>query len=403
MSKGLDYLMGIERRGYAEGMDPSAQALKLLLLQNSGGESNFKDYVAKGTGTPSLSDLKQTFAPKGMMETAFMLSNPMAYGAGKLFSSEVKKRTGYTPTQNIQNTLADFGLGSYATAPAPDAVFGMGERDMGNFTVDKESFGGITGGGDEDRSGGNDDDGGFDSDAEDRDQSGGDAGSTSGADPAGDGGDGYATGGIVNRTGFKFGTKFGRFWKIARKVWDDINPTGDRKYDAQLVADELAEEIFKTSMDDLPQNVQIDLYALAYNNAPKVDALFKNPQSLSEAAKKGMAASKEMESLGLDVSKQSDFFKYENMKLSGELGPEQQVQAYKDKIRDEFSGMIDDTLMKQVEVDDNPQRLAEIYASIKEGLTMQKKGMTPEEIIRVMKQTPRTKNSQGGLNYLMGL
>jgi hypothetical protein len=213
---------------------------------------------------------------------------------------------------------------------------------------------------------------------------------------------GYATGDIVNRTGFKFGTKFGRFWKIARKVWDDINPTGDRKYDAQLVADELAEEIFKTSMDDLPQNVQIDLYALAYNNAPKVDALFRNPQSLSEAAKKGMAASKEMESLGLDVSKNSDFFKYEEMKLSGQLGPEHQVQAYKDKIRDEFYGVIDDTLMKQVEVDDNPQRLAEVYASIKEGLEMQRKGMTPEEIIRVMKQTPRTKNSQGGLNYLMG-
>jgi hypothetical protein len=229
------------------------------------------------------------------------------------------------------------------------------------------------------------------------------AASAAGANDGPGTGGSFATGGIVNRTGFKFGTKFGRYWKIARKVWDDINPTGDRKYDAQLVADELAEEIFKTSMDDLPQNVQIDLYALAYNNAPKVDALFRNPQSLSEAAKKGMAASKEMESLGLDVSKNSDFFKYEEMKLSGQLGPEHQVQAYKDKIRDEFYGVIDDTLMKQVEVDDNPQRLAEVYASIKEGLEMQRKGMTPEEIIRVMKQTPRTKNSQGGLNYLMGL
>jgi hypothetical protein len=36
-------------------------------------------------------------------------------------------------------------------------------------------------------------------------------------------------------------------------------------------------------------------------------------------------------------------------------------------------------------------------------ITTQNRGMTPEEIIRVMKQTPRTKNSQGGLNYLMGL
>jgi len=211
-----------------------------------------------------------------------------------------------------------------------------------------------------------------------------------------------ANGGLVERTGFKFGTKLGRFWKIAKKVWDDINPTGDRKYDAQLVADELADKIFNKFMDELPRNVQIDLYALAYNNAPKVNVLFRNPQTLSEAAKKGMAASKEMESLGLDVTKSSDFFKYEEMKLSGQLGLEHQVQAYKDKIRDEFYGVIDDTLMKQVEVDDNPQRLAEVYASIKEGLEMQRKGMTPEEIVRVMKQTPRTKNADGGLNYLLG-
>ena len=68
-------------------------------------------------------------------------------------------------------------------------------------------------------------------------------------------------------------------------------------------------------MDELPQNVQIDLYALAYNNAPKVDALFRNPQSLSEAAKKGMAASKEMESLGLDVTKSSDSVSYTHLTL----------------------------------------------------------------------------------------
>jgi hypothetical protein len=279
---------------------------------------------------------------------------------------------------------ASFGGGDTAAPSGVDQGMGPGGCNPGSTADQGVGPGGCSmGGGD----GGNGGDGAG--------AGGGDAGT-------GPGGCSYATGGIVKRTGFKFGTKFGRFWKIARKVWDDINPTGDRKYDAQLVADELAEEIFKTSMDDLPQKVQIDLYALAYNNAPKVDALFKNPQSLSEAAKKGMAASKEMESLGLDVSKSSDFFKYEEMKLSGQLGLEHQVQAYKDKIRDEFYGVIDDTLMKQVEVDDNPQRLAEIYASIKEGLTMQEKGMTPEEIIRVMKQTPRTKNADGGLNYLLG-
>jgi hypothetical protein len=369
MSTGLDYLMGIDRKNYQQGSTP-VDELIINLLNSGSGDSTPSPSTT--TSTPS------TFQPT-MMDMLSLAINPVM-GIANIAS---RTKTGLSLAEKAMDAMGiGRGPGGRTEGYGVDSVAGMASGPThGVDDVNSQSVG---------------------ADA----SAGGDAGaaaaSAAGANDGPDTGGSFAQGGIVNRTGFKFGTKFGRYWKIARKVWDDINPTGDRKYDAQLVADELAEEIFKTSMDDLPQNVQIDLYALAYNNAPKVDALFRNPQSLSEAAKKGMAASKEMESLGLDVSKNSDFFKYEEMKLSGQLGPEHQVQAYKDKIRDEFYGVIDDTLMKQVEVDDNPQRLAEVYASIKEGLTMQKKGMTPEEIIRVMKQTPRTKNSQGGLNYLMG-
>jgi hypothetical protein len=368
MSTGLDYLMGIDRKNYQQGSAPVDELI--IDLINSGDSTQSPSTT---TSTPS------TFQPT-LMDMIGFITSPVL-GAANLAS---RTKTGLSLAEKAMDAMGiGRGPGGRTEGYGVDSVAGMASGPThGVDDVNSQSVG---------------------ADA----SAGGDAGaaaaSAAGANDGPDTGGSFAQGGIVNRTGFKFGTKFGRFWKIARKVWDDINPTGDQKYDAQLVADELAEEIFKTSMDDLPQNVQIDLYALAYNNAPKVDALFRNPQSLSEAAKKGMAASKEMESLGLDVSKNSDFFKYEEMKLSGQLGPEHQVQAYKDKIKDEFYGVIDDTLMKQVEVDDNPQRLAEVYASIKEGLTMQKKGMTPEEIIRVMKQTPRTKNSQGGLNYLMGL
>ena len=330
------------------------------------------------TTTPTPTGVPSTFQPT-MMDMVSLALNPLA-GVANLAS---RTTTGLSLAERAMDAMGiGRGIGGRTEGYGVDSMAGMTSGPThGVDDVNSQSVG---------------------ADASAGGAAGAAAASAAGANDGPGTGGSFAQGGIVNRTGFKFGTKFGRYWKIARKVWDDINPTGDRKYDAQLVADELAEEIFKTSMDDLPQNVQIDLYALAYNNAPKVDALFRNPQSLSEAAKKGMAASKEMESLGLDVSKNSDFFKYEEMKLSGQLGPEHQVQAYKDKIRDEFYGVIDDTLMKQVEVDDNPQRLAEIYSSIKEGLTMQEKGMTPEEIIRVMKQTPRTKNADGGLNYLLG-
>jgi hypothetical protein len=370
MSTGLDYLMGIDRKNYQQGSTP-VDELIINLINSGSGDSTPSPSTT--TSTPS------TFQPT-MMDMLSLAINPVM-GIANIAS---RTKTGLSLAEKAMDAMGiGRGPGGRTEGYGVDSVAGMASGPThGVDDVNSQSVG---------------------ADASAGGAAGAAAASAAGANDGPDTGGSFAQGGIVNRTGFKFGTKFGRFWKIARKVWDDINPTGDRKYDAQLVADELAEQIFKTSMDDLPQNAQIDLYALAYNNAPKVDALFRNPQSLSEAAKKGMAASKEMESLGLDVSKNSDFFKYEEMKLSGQLGPEHQVQAYKDKIRDEFYGVIDDTLMKQVEVDDNPQRLAEVYASIKEGLEMQRKGMTPEEIIRVMKQTPRTKNSQGGLNYLMGL
>jgi hypothetical protein len=391
MSTGLDYLTGMDRNNYQYGGDVYEKYLSYLNdLESMGAPTNsnilysqpsytYQQSDGGGTeATPTPTGVPSTFQPTPMDIAQFAFSPLM--GLANLAS---RRSTGLSLAQRAMDAMGiGRGIGGRTEGYGVDSIAGMTSGPThGVDAVNSQSVA---------------------ADASAGGAAGAAAASAAGANDGPGTGGSFATGGIVNRTGFKFGTKFGRYWKIARKVWDDINPTGDRKYDAQLVADELAEEIFKTSMDDLPQNVQIDLYALAYNNAPKVDALFRNPQSLSEAAKKGMAASKEMESLGLDVSKNSDFFKYEEMKLSGQLGPEHQVQAYKDKIRDEFYGVIDDTLMKQVEVDDNPQRLAEVYASIKEGLEMQKKGMTPEEIIRVMKQTPRTKNSQGGLNYLMG-
>jgi hypothetical protein len=391
MSKGLDYLTGMDRNNYQYGGDVYEKYLSYLNdLESMGAPTSSNILYSQPSytyqqsdgdnteATPTTTGVPSTFQPT-LMDIAQFAINPVM-GLANLAS---RRSTGLSLAQRGMDAMGiGRGPGGRTEGYGVDSVAGMASGPThGVDDVNSQSVG---------------------ADASAGGAAGAAAASAAGANDGPGTGGSFAQGGIVNRTGFKFGTKFGRYWKIARKVWDDINPTGDRKYDAQLVADELAEEIFKTSMDDLPQNVQIDLYALAYNNAPKVDALFRNPQSLSEAAKKGMAASKEMESLGLDVSKNSDFFKYEEMKLSGQLGPEHQVQAYKDKIRDEFYGVIDDTLMKQVEVDDNPQRLAEVYASIKEGLEMQRKGMTPEEIIRVMKQTPRTKNADGGLNYLLG-
>jgi len=308
----------------------------------------------------------------------------------------------------------------------------------------------------------------------------------------------FAIGGRVGMAGGgpKIPGKIGKIVSLAGRLWKGARRTGDTKYDAQMVAEEMAENLFKKDFYDLPQSKQIELYGVAYDNAPRSvmrpkggiidisdpdtasdfanfakkndpegykkieDMVDKMNQKYKFTGNESMNDLYELERLGkitrddmnvydpryieyLDaqiINKEQlytrkewektpetiknktrgridpdweeanfgeevnwDQIRSKELNQKTELAPEQQAEFYKQKIRDEFSGVIDETLMKQVEVDDNPQRLAEVYASIKEGLVMQQKGITPEEIIRVMKQTPRTKNSQGGLNYLMGL
>ena len=71
-----------------------------------------------------------------------------------------------------------------------------------------------------------------------------------------------------------------------------------------------------------------------------------------------------------------------------------------DELRREFPG-IDDNLIKNILADDNPQRIAEVKATLKEALKMQEKGMGTEEIINIFKKKP-TKHASGGLAGMLG-
>jgi hypothetical protein len=66
-------------------------------------------------------------------------------------------------------------------------------------------------------------------------------------------------------------------------------------------------------------------------------------------------------------------------------------------IKQKYGNIIDDNLLKQILIDDNPQRKAEVLASIDEALKMEEKGIPFEEIINIIKNTTRTKQAKGGL------
>jgi len=126
---------------------------------------------------------------------------------------------------------------------------------------------------------------------------------------------------------------------------------------------------------------------------------------MEKAMQEGNKRSKEMRAMGLDPAKSKDYDEYIKIK---ETSGDKDFNKYFDdlEIKTKFKGVISDDLLNKILIDDNPQRKAEVIATIEQGLTMQEKGMSPEEIINIIKNTPRTKQakggSAGGLDYLMG-
>jgi ribosomal protein S13 len=73
------------------------------------------------------------------------------------------------------------------------------------------------------------------------------------------------------------------------------------------------------------------------------------------------------------------------------------------KLKERFPG-IDDRLLTQIIDDPDPQRKAEVIATIDQAFELMRQGKSQEEVYDIMKQmTDRTKQAKGGLQYLMGL
>ena len=65
-------------------------------------------------------------------------------------------------------------------------------------------------------------------------------------------------------------------------------------------------------------------------------------------------------------------------------------------IKLKYPGISDD-LIRNIMVDDNPQRKAEVFATLDEAFKMMEKGKSEDEIIKIFKDTSRTKQASGGI------
>ena len=213
-------------------------------------------------------------------------------------------------------------------------------------------------------------------------------------------------------------------FKTAAKAADEIFPNYNQpKTAASELAEVMAEQKYGKVFDDLSGDQQQELYEEAYNYITSVNKLPKrapenmltppvakenkpieggfsfNDPDIKAQMEEAMTVAKkrgdEMRAMGLDPASGRDYDKYIEIKTKS--GDKDFNKYFDDlEIKTKFKGVISDDLLNQILIDDNPQRKAEVIATIEQGLTMQEKGMSPEEIVNILKNTTRTKQAQGG-------
>jgi hypothetical protein len=95
------------------------------------------------------------------------------------------------------------------------------------------------------------------------------------------------------------------------------------------------------------------------------------------------------------MSKQKDFFAFEEAIAGGMDGWPKEIKEQ--VLRAKYGDLVDQRLLDNMLADDDPYRLAEVMATVEQGLKMQETGMGPDEIVDAIKADIKRKpNAAGG-------
>jgi hypothetical protein len=196
--------------------------------------------------------------------------------------------------------------------------------------------------------------------------------------------------------------------QAVKEAIDDMpRLSGDAKYDADAVADVMYEKL-GIDPDTLDQYHLLDVYDNAYQQLIKQKRKSMYQKAADDSLKKmDPEADTYAKELEYDVNEQISKPGYKGVvteasDLDDTLKIIESQKSEATKLREQYPG-ISEALLNKIVKDNNPQRKAEVLASLDEVLTMMDKGMDEKQIMDVLRKTTRTKNASGGLNYLMGL
>jgi hypothetical protein len=189
--------------------------------------------------------------------------------------------------------------------------------------------------------------------------------------------------------------------QAVKEAIDDMpRLSGDAKYDADAVADVMYEKL-GIDPDTLNQYHLLDAYDNAYQQLIKQ----KRKSMYQKAADDSL---KKMDPEAETYAKELEYDVQEKISEPGYRGVVTEASDLDDtlkiiksqkseatKLREKYPG-ISKVLLDKIVKDNNPQRKAEVLASLDEVLTMMDKGMDEKQIMDVLRKTTRTKNATGG-------
>ena len=235
--------------------------------------------------------------------------------------------------------------------------------------------------------------------------------------------------GGLNRTSYKLGSgksliKFVKgkknLLKKIKQAVADIFPTGDPKYDADVAVDTMFEEL-NVDRDMFDQKELLDAYGMAYDELKKpLLAELKNkpkpfPKTADDVKKEAV------EKYGIKPERVDEIMNTQfDEKILDDVDKAYGVTPKMKKELDEMAKLtpkaaerfelkmkypgIDENLLTSIIEDPDPQRKAEVLATIDQAFELMRRGKSPDEILSIFKKaTDRTKQATGGLSYLMGM
>ena len=232
----------------------------------------------------------------------------------------------------------------------------------------------------------------------------------------------FAEGGIAGiRQGYSRG-------KVVQKVLNALNPknikkavdnifkTGDYKYDAEMAAEsfvELNPQLFGGKLyDDLDQATRMEIYGAVLpevRGGSKINPISDDINIYSnqyinkldqEIIDSGLYTKEEWAKLGEDL-KEARRKSFDSNYADAQEGMVDTKITERMELKTKYPG-ITDGLLDDIINDPDPNNKARALAALDEAMTLQQSGKSEEEIIEILKSTPKQEMAGGGLAALLG-